>query len=281
MKTAIIQMNSRGDKAANLDTAERLIDLAVADGSRVIALPENFPYLGQNGTYLASAEPIPGPTTDRLAEKARQHRVYLLCGSIQESSGRSDRCYNTSVLLNPEGEIIAKYRKIHLFDVEFSGSKPVRESDSNQPGADIVTAQIDGITVGLTICYDLRFPELYRILALRGAHLIFVPAAFTMHTGKDHWEVLLRARAIENQLFIVAPAQVGKHLPDDLCYGRAMIVDPWGIPLVVAPDTETFVAADLDLEFCGKVRRQLPSLANRRPEAYQWPADEIAVNQER
>lgn len=277
MKTAVVQMNSRGDKAANLDTAERLIDSAAADGARVVALPENFPYLGPNGTFVANAEPIPGPTTDRMAEKARQHRIYLLCGSIQESAGRTDLCYNTSVLLNPEGDIVAKYRKIHLFDVEFSGSRPLRESASNMPGTEIITAQIDGVTVGLTICYDIRFPELYRILALRGAQLIFVPAAFTMHTGKDHWQVLLRARAIENQLFVAAPAQFGKHAPDNLCYGRAMIVDPWGIPMATAPDAETFVASDIDFDACSRVRRELPSLANRQPQAYRWPPEKPAL----
>lgn len=273
MRVAVVQMNSKEDKAANLRTAERLIDDAAADGARVVALPENFPYLGPVNTLPDSAERIPGPTTERLAGKARQHRIYLLCGSLQEVADGQSKAYNTSVLLGPDGDIVAKYRKLHLFDVEFGGAGPVRESDANIPGSEVVTATIDGIPAGLTICYDVRFPELYRILALKGALLIFVPAAFTLHTGKDHWEVLMRARAIENQLFVVAPAQIGKHLPDNQTYGRSLIVDPWGLVVAKAPDAETFVSADLDFDACRRIRRELPSLANRRPEAYHWPLD--------
>ena len=271
LRVAAVQMNSRDDIAANLDTALALIDRAAASGARLVALPEVWTYLGPSEGNRDAAEPIPGPTVELLAERARRHRLYLHAGSLYESRPGEPLLRNTAVVLNPDGDIIARYSKIHMFDVTLDGVAAYRESDTNAPGDEIVVADVDGVRVGLAICYDLRFPELFRILALRGAEVVVLPAAFTLTTGKDHWEVLIRARAIENGLFMVAPAQVGQFPPHHHTYGRSLIVDPWGIVLATAPDTETVVVADLDLAYLKKVRRQIPSLANRMPDRYRWP----------
>lgn len=272
MKIAVVQLNSNEDKQSNVERACRLIDSAAADGARLVALPETFSFMGPNDATIASAESLDGPTISQLAEKARQHSVYILCGSIQELSDEPPKTYNTSVILNPLGEIAAKYRKIHLFDVELPGMRPIRESLVNLPGSDVVTADVDGVTVGLSICYDLRFPELYRHLMQRGAKLILIPAAFKLHTGKDHWEVLLRARAIENQCFVAAPGQFGASNPSGYSYGRSMIIDPWGLVLAQAPDCETYVLADLDFDRLEQIRRELPALSHRRPDVYHHAA---------
>ena len=277
MRVALVQINSRHDKAANVRRAEELIDQAAATGARVVALPEYVNYLGPREGHDEVAESIPGPLTERFAAKAKEHGVYILGGSMHERTGRapsgSGKFYNTSVLFGPDGEMLAKYRKIHLFDIDLSGNVSANESETILPGDEIVTAEIDGHTVGLTICYDLRFPELYRLLALRGAEILFVPAAFTMFTGKDHWHTLLKARAIENQAFVVAPGQTGAHEPGPegapaRCYGHSLVVDPWGTVLADAPDKEGIVTAELDFEYLAKLRKQLPSLANRQPNAY-------------
>lgn len=271
VKVAAVQLNSRNDKEENLRAAEALIDQAAAQGARLVGLPELFNYAGVDEEEArANAEEIPGYTVERLMAKARQHRLYLHCGSITEGSAESPRFFNTTVVLSPKGEIIARYRKIHLFDVDFGGGLKYMESDSMAPGRDIVTFEADGARIGLAICYDLRFPELFRILALRGAQVIFLPAAFTMHTGKDHWHLLVRARAVENQVFMVAPAQVGSYAPGRVCYGRSLIVDPWGLVLAQAHDQPCVITAELDFDVLEQVRRELPSLANRRPEAYVW-----------
>jgi predicted amidohydrolase len=269
-------MNTRGDKAENLDTALALIDQAAANGARLVALPEVWTYLGPDEGNREHAEPIPGPTIDRLAERARRHGIYLHCGSVYESRPGEPKVFNTTVVLDPDGDIIGTYSKIHMFDVVLDGVASYQESATNAPGDEIVTVEVDGITVGLAICYDLRFPELFRILALRGAEVIVLPAAFTMTTGKDHWEVLIRARAIENSLYMVAPAQVGTYDGQHWCYGRSMIVDPWGTVIGVAPDQETVVTATVDRSLLQKVRRQVPSLANRMPDRYRWP-DAVTV----
>ncbi|CAA9562588.1 MAG: Aliphatic amidase AmiE [uncultured Thermomicrobiales bacterium] len=270
LSVAAVQMNSGADKVANVETALRLIDRAAAGGARLIALPEVWTYLGPEEGERENAEPIPGPTTDRLAERARRHGVWIHAGSIVETRAGDPRLRNTTAVLAPSGEVVARYTKIHLYDVVLDGVATYQESATISPGDEIVTVDVEGVTVGLTICYDLRFPELFRILALRGAEVIVLPAAFTLATGKDHWEVLIRARAIENGVFMVAPAQVGKH-GDKWCYGRSMIVDPWGTVLATAPDTETAIGCDLDLDRLRSVRRQVPSLANRIPERYAWP----------
>ncbi|HEX8689547.1 MAG TPA: carbon-nitrogen hydrolase family protein [Solirubrobacterales bacterium] len=268
MRVAAVQLNSAGDKGGNLATAERLVRAAAADGAELIALPEKWNLLGTGEEMAAGAEPLDGPSLAAARAWARELGVHLLAGSICEEG--EAKAFNTSVLIGPEGEDLAVYRKIHMFDVE-AGGVEYRESDHEEPGEEIVTAPLDELSVGLSVCYDLRFPELYRILAVRGARLLAVPSAFTMATGRDHWEVLLRARAIENQAFVLAPNQFGEAPPHYSSYGRSAIVDPWGVTLAVAPDEECFVAAELDLDAQDRVREALPSLANRRPEAYNWP----------
>lgn len=276
-RVAAVQMNSRDDKAENVATALELIDRAAATGARLVALPEVWTYLGDDEGNRENAEPAPGPTIARLAERARRHGIYLHCGSIYETRPGDPHIFNTTVVLDPAGEVIAKYSKIHMFDVVLDGVASYQESATVSPGDEIVTVDVDGVTVGLAICYDLRFPELFRILALRGADVIVLPAAFTMTTGKDHWEILVRARAIENGVYMVAPGQVGSHGDGKWCYGRSLIVDPWGTVLATASDVETVIAADLDLAYLTKVRRQVPSLANRMPDRYAWPDQAVAV----
>ncbi len=271
LRVAAVQMNSREDKSANIETALHLIDRAASTGARLVGLPEVWAYLGPQEGNRDSAEQIPGHLTDVLADRARRHGIYLHCGSYYEIRESDPRLFNTAVVINPDGDIVAKYSKIHMFDVVLDGVASYQESATVSPGDEIVTVDIDGVSVGLAICYDLRFPELFRILALRGADVIFLPAAFTMTTGKDHWEVLIRARAIENGVFMVAPGQVGSYSGGNWCYGRSLIVDPWGTVLATAPDRETVITADLDLEFLEKIRRQVPSLANRMPDRYVWP----------
>jgi predicted amidohydrolase len=269
LRAAAVQLNSGDDKGRNLEVAERLVRAAADDGAELIGLPEKWNLLAGGEQLAAGAEPLDGPTLGAARSWARELGVHLLAGSISERSGEG-RAHNTSVLIGPDGEDLAVYRKIHMFDVDVGGVS-YRESEYEDPGEEIVTAPVGELITGLTICYDLRFPELYRILAVHGARLVTVPAAFTARTGRDHWEVLLRARAIENQVFVLAPGQVGKAPPHYESYGRSMIVDPWGVVLATAPDEECFIAADLDLAAQERVRETLPSLANRRPAAYVWP----------
>jgi predicted amidohydrolase len=271
LRVAAVQMNTRQDKAKNIETALRLIDQAAAEGARLIALPEVWTFLGDDEGSRAAAEAIPGPTIEILAERARRHDVYIHAGSIQEARPGDPRIYNTTAMIDPRGEVIAKYAKIHMFDVVLDGVAAYQESAVVSPGDEIVTVDVDGFTVGLTICYDLRFPELYRILALRGAEIILHPAAFTLTTGKDHWEPLIRARAIENTVYMVSPAQVGSYAEGKWCWGRSMIVNPWGTVVATAPDEETVIVANLERALLERVRRQVPSLANRMPDRYAWP----------
>jgi deaminated glutathione amidase len=269
LRAAAVQLNSGDDKGRNLEVAERLVRAAADDGAELIALPEKWNLLAGGEQLAAGAEPLDGPSLGAARSWARGLGVHLLAGSISERT-REGRARNTSVLIGPGGDDLAVYRKIHMFDVDVGGVS-YRESEYEDPGEEIVTAPVGELIAGLTVCYDLRFPELYRILAVRGARLVTVPAAFTTRTGRDHWEVLLRARAIENQVFVLAPGQIGKAPPHYESYGRSMIVDPWGVVLATAPDEECFVAADLDLAAQERVRETLPSLANRRPAAYVWP----------
>lgn len=271
LRTAVIQLNTRENPTENLANVERFLDEAAAMGVQFASLPEYWSYLGPYAGFDQAAQSIPGPLIARLQEKARQHRMIVHGGSIVERHpDQPGRFYNTCVLINREGEIIAKYRKIHLFDVDLTNGEKHYESTRIAPGNELVTAEVDGITFGLTICYDLRFPELYRLLALRGAQILMVPAGFTLHTGRDHWEVLLRARAIENLCYVVAPAQVGSYPPDRQCFGRSMIVDPWGLVLAQAPDVPGVTLAEIDLAAIERARRQIPCLENRRPETYRW-----------
>ena len=268
MRAAAVQLNSNNDKGRNLEAAERLVRAAAADGAQLVALPEKWNLLAGGEELLAGAEPLDGPTLTAARGWARSLGIHLLAGSISEQG--AEKAFNTSVLIGPDGEDLAVYRKIHMFDVDVGGVA-YRESEHERAGTEIVTAPIGELIAGLSVCYDLRFPELYRILAVRGARLLAVPSAFTSTTGRDHWEVLLRARAIENQAFVLAPNQVGEAPPQFSSYGHSAIVDPWGTLLACATDGECFVAADLDFAAQRQVRESLPSLANRRPEAYAWP----------
>lgn len=277
MKITLVQTNSRDDKPTNLRETEALLRAAIEDGRPdLVALPELITYLG--GTVdgaRASAESLPGgPAYRMLQQIAREYRVHVHGGSLNEAEG--DRLFNTTVVFDPDGQQIARYRKIHMFDVVTPDGKVYRESATYTPGAEIVTYQIGPIRVGCTICYDIRFAELFVALARAGADIIVVPAAFTMMTGKDHWEVLIRARAIENQLYMVAAAQFGPNLPGKWCYGRSMIVDPWGTVLATAPDVESVITAVVDRNHIQSIRRQIPSLANRQPDAYRWPDSVLA-----
>jgi len=271
MRAAAVQLNSTNDKGRNLETAERLVRAAAGDGAELVALPEKWNLLAPGEELQAGAEPLGGPSLTAARGWARELGIHLLAGSIAErAEGEAEKAFNASVLIGPDGEDLAAYRKVHMFDVD-AGGVSYRESAHEQPGSELVTAPVGELLAGLTVCYDLRFPELFRILALRGARLLTVPSAFTRATGRDHWEVLLRARAIENQAFVLAPNQIGAAPPHFDSYGHSAVVDPWGTVLAVAPDEECFVAADLDLAAQERVRETLPSLANRRPQAYAWP----------
>jgi deaminated glutathione amidase len=273
MRAAAVQLNSTDEYDRNLEVAERLVRAAAADGARLIVLPEKWTVLGPPETLRSSAEPLDGPALTAASGWARELGIFLVAGSIPELVPDQEKLSNTSVMFGPDGKRLAVYRKIHMFDVDV-GDVSYRESMDEQAGDEIVLADADGAMVGLTICYDLRFPELYRILALRGARLITVPSAFTERTGRDHWEVLIRARAIENQLFIVAAAQIGFAAPHYHSYGRSVIVDPWGVVLAQAADSECFISAELDFAVQTEMRSSLPSLRNRRPGAYRWPETE-------
>jgi len=270
MRAAAVQLNSTDEYDRNLEVAERLVKAAAEDGAQLVVLPEKWTVLGPPEVLRSRAEPLDGPALSAAAGWAREHGIFLVAGSVPELVPDRQKLANTSVMFGPDGERRAVYRKIHMFDVTV-GDVTYEESADEDPGDEIVVGDADGVTVGLTVCYDLRFPELYRILALRGARLITVPSAFTERTGRDHWEVLIRARAIEDQVFMVAAGQIGFAAPQYRSYGRSMIVDPWGVVLVQAADTECFVAADLDFANQTEMRDSLPSLRNRRPEAYRWP----------
>ena len=268
MRVSAIQLNSTADRERNLDAADRLTRAAAAAGAHLVVLPEKWPVLGTAEETAAGAEPLDGPALSWARAAARELGIDLVAGSIAERGDDGARGRNTCVHIGPDGRDRATYRKLHMFDVSVGG-RDYRESEHEQPGDEVVlSATADGVELGLTVCYDLRFPELYRELAVRGARVLCVPSAFTLATTRDHWEILLRARAIEDQCFVVAANQVGEHAPGLRSGGRSMIVDPWGVVLAQAPDTETFITADLDLERQAEIRRTLPSLANRRPEVY-------------
>ena len=268
LKVGLVQLNTRSDQAANLAIIERLIGEAAARGARFVMLPEYAPYLGPKEGKNASAETVPGPLTERYAALARRYDIYLHAGSMVERTETPGRNANTTIVFDPSGAIIAKYRKIHLFDIEIPGKVSAKESDTVAPGDEIVTVEIEGITFGLAICYDVRFPELFRLLALKGAEVLCNPAAFTLYTGKDHWEVLLRARAIENQAWMLAAAQTGAHEPNAACYGRSMVIDPWGIVTAQASDGVGVIVTEIDTALVAKQRLEVPSLANRQPAVY-------------
>ncbi|HVA81698.1 MAG TPA: carbon-nitrogen hydrolase family protein [Candidatus Binataceae bacterium] len=261
---AAIQMAAASDKAANLAHAELLVRVAAARGANLVALPEMFNWRGKRSEESAAAESLEGESITRMARIARELQLHLVAGSITEHAPGQPRNYNTSVLLGPNGSRIAVYRKIHLFDIDLPGRVTVRESEVKIPGTEVVCAPTPLGAIGLTICYDLRFPELFRRLAFGGAGIITLPSAFTFPTGEAHWETLIRARAIENQVFMVAPAQFGPNPHGFSDYGNSMIVDPWGRVLARAADQEGVVVAPIDLDYQERVRRELPALSHAR-----------------
>ena len=273
MRVAAVQMCSTPDAPANLATADRLVRRAADDGARLVVLPEKWPCLGACRDVRAGAQKLDGPAISWSRTIAAELRIDLVAGSLSEApAAGEDRGANTSVHVGPDGEIKAIYRKVHMFDVTVDGTA-YEESRHEAPGDQlVVSAAADGTQLGLSVCYDLRFPELYRVLALRGARILVVPSAFTWATTLQHWEVLLRARAIEDQCFVVAPNQHSEHAPGVRSGGHSMVVDPWGVVLASAGgDSDAVVLADLDLAYADAVRASLPSLAHRRPGAYAWP----------
>jgi predicted amidohydrolase len=264
MRVAVCQLNARDDRAANLRVARELLTRASDGGADVAMLPEYTDYLGP-GAGAPKPEALDGEYASFFAEAARELGMWVLAGSFHEvGPDGSDRTFNTMPVFDRNGVLAAAYRKIHLYDVEIPGRVSYQESRTVAPGSELVVVPVDDVPVGLSICYDLRFPELYRRLAVDGARVLVVPAAFMMHTGRDHWEVLLRARAIENQCYVLAAGQIGDHEPGHTCFGRSMVIDPWGTVVAQMSDQVGVALADIDLERLGQLRLELPSLANRR-----------------
>jgi deaminated glutathione amidase len=264
---AAVQMTSGPDRAKNLAAALRLVEEAADRGARLVGLPENFAFMGPDAERIGGAETVEGPTISALREVARRRRIHLLAGSIAEKVDAPGKTANTSVLLDDAGRLVATYRKIHLFDVDIPDGARYAESETVEPGREPVVAETVLGDIGLSVCYDLRFPELYRRLAARGAELLTVPAAFTLYTGKDHWEVLLRARAIENLAWVLAPAQCGRHSATRVTFGNAMVVDPWGVVVARCPaEGEGLALAHVSGARLAAVRREIPALGHRRLE---------------
>jgi deaminated glutathione amidase len=259
-----VQMTSTADLRRNLDIALRLVNEAADLGAKLVALPENFAYMGPEEGRLATAEPLDGPTLGAVREVARRRGVWIIAGSVAERSTNPKMTANTSAVIADDGSIVAAYRKIHLFDVNIPDGARYAESEVVVPGDKVVVAPTAMGRIGLTVCYDLRFPELYRKLASLGAEVITIPAAFTLFTGKDHWEVLVRARAIENLAYVIAPAQVGRHSANRQTFGNAMIVDPWGVVLARCADGEGVCVAPFSRARLEKVRQELPALKHRK-----------------
>jgi predicted amidohydrolase len=271
LAVAAVQVTSTDDVASNLARCSALVRAAAKDGAALVGLPENFAYLGADRDHrLSIAESLdlkagaPGPILSAMQALARETGAHLLLGGFPERGATEGRIRNTSVLLRPDGDVAATYRKIHLFDVDVPGGKRFRESEAVEAGGDVVVAETPWGGLGLSICYDLRFPELYRALTAKGARLVAVPSAFTLETGKDHWHLLLRARAVENQVFVFAPAQFGSHGGNRRSYGHALVVDPWGAVLAECGDHEGYALARLDFEYQDRVRANLPCLTHRK-----------------
>jgi deaminated glutathione amidase len=261
---AVVQMTSTTDVERNLSTAESLVARAAERGAALVGLPENFAFLRSEGEPVPDPQDLDGPWVARMARLARRLRITLLLGSLPERVAGDARVRNTSVLLGPGGETLAVYRKIHLFDVDLPGMEHLKESKAVVPGDEVVVADTPLGPVGLSICYDLRFPELYRSLARRGARVLCVPSAFTERTGKAHWELLLRARAVENLAYVVAPAQAGSHGGGRTSHGHALIVDPWGAVVAQVPEGEGVALAEIDLDRLERIRTHLPALSHAR-----------------
>ena len=269
MKAAVVQLNSGADVDANVAAADRHVRAAVADGATLIVLPEKWTVMGSPKDLRAGAQTLDGSAIGWARETALELRIDLVAGSIAERVEGREKLSNASVHVGPDGAIRAVYRKLHMFDVEIEG-KRYCESDTDEPGDEVIVSELsDGTRLGMAICYDLRFPELFRALALRGVRVVTLPAAFTLPTTRDHWETLVRARAIENQVFVVAANQVGEHPGGHHSGGRSLIVDPWGTVLARAgQDTPGHVVAELDFKHQDDIRRRVPLLAHRRPQLY-------------
>jgi predicted amidohydrolase len=263
-QAAAVQLAATSDKAANLAAAGRLVAEAAADGASLVVLPEVFSWRGPRRDESDAAETIPGPTTEYCGDLARQFRIHLVAGSILEGGAVPGKVFNTSCVFSPEGRLLGQYRKIHLFDVDLPDQVSVHESDTRAPGDEPVVVKTALGTIGLSICYDLRFPELYRVLVQRGATIITVPAAFTAPTGEAHWECLLRARAIENQVYLLAPNQYGRTPHGFSDYGHTMAIGPWGDVLGCATDGDAVVHATIDPDHVTAVRREMPCMTHAR-----------------
>lgn len=266
---AVVQLTSTPDVEASIASAEALTAEAARRGARLVVLPENTSFMGTDAEKRAIAEPLDGPMFARLGRLAKAHGLWLVAGTLPERGPTPERTFNTSVVFGPDGARVAVYRKIHLFDIELGEGATFKESATVEPGRHATVAETALARIGLTVCYDLRFPALYRVLVRAGAELITVPAAFTVPTGRDHWEVLLRARAIENQCYVLAAAQIGQNTPTRTTFGRSMIIDPWGTVLAVAPDRPSVALAEIDLGHLAALRQKLPCLQHERPDAYQ------------
>ena len=267
LRVAAIQLQSQDSVAQNLEECRRLVGAARRDGARLVVLPENFAYFGADEAKRSVAEQVPDPAGKiqaALGEMAKSSEVFLVAGGFPEASSEPKRPFNTALVYGPDGQLLTSYRKIHLFDVALQDGTSLSESSGTTPGEALVSFDIGRFRVGLSICYDLRFPELYRALMSRGANVLLVPAAFTLHTGKDHWHALLRARAIESQAFVVAAAQWGKHPRGRTTYGHSLVVDPWGTVIAEASDQVGLVSATLDLGYLEQVRAAVPCLSHRR-----------------
>lgn len=267
MLAGVVQLTSGGDLEGNLNRAVELVADAARRGAELAVLPENFALLADNErAKFDVAEHIPGdgPILSAMRQAARQHGIALVLGGMPERGPTPSHVYNTAVYVDAQGEVKAAYRKLHLFDVAIPDGAEYRESATVAPGREPVVAETPWGGLGLSVCYDVRFPELYRALALKGARMLAIPAAFTLHTGRDHWHVLMRARAIENQAFVLAAAQFGRHNARRVTYGHALIVDPWGHVLAEMGDREGVAVAELDFAYQDKVRRELPCLTHRR-----------------
>lgn len=270
LSVALVQICSTQDVQHNCARAIEAIRRAAHDGARWVLLPENVCYIRREGERVGWSESVQGEVVGQFRQAARECQVYVLLGSIPERLLDSEKVYNTSILVGPDGQVAATYRKLHLFDAVLPDGQILSESRFVEKGRELTVAEVDGIKVGLSICYDLRFPELYRALTVAGAEVIAVPSAFTVPTGQAHWETLLRARAIENQVFVLAPAQTGQHSASRSSYGHSLIIDPWGRILAAAAREETILEATLELDQVRSVRQRMPCLEHRRLDVGRW-----------
>jgi predicted amidohydrolase len=270
LTVAAIQLSSQDDVAANLGQCRHWVERAARAGASLVVLPENFAFFGLDAQRVGISEPLlvsgaeHAPIQRELSQWARELGITLVGGGMPTHSGDAARPFNTAVVFGPDGQLAAHYHKVHLFDVALADGTVLRESSKTAPGTALATLGVQGFEVGLSICYDLRFPELYRGLIDAGAQVLLVPAAFTLHTGKDHWTPLLTARAIESQAWVIAAAQWGAHPGGRRCFGHSMVIDPWGAIVAQCPDRPGFALATIDHEYLNQVRASVPSLRHRR-----------------